>query len=177
MDDMTHTNATVTPPTPEDEHVALAGRHVIEQAVLKLLQLARREIMMILPALPDFLNEQAINQQLLDFVRDSAKRDVLLLLNTLEDQPTNNHLTVKLAQRLPSRIQLRQTMAMVEAPTRPTDYIIIVDRRHMIRIDNIEQYRGWFDINSAARAEQYAASLLQQWPRAKEISEFRQFHL
>lgn len=159
------------------DRIALHGLEVIQQALLKLLQLARREVLMIMPTMPLLLNDQNINQSLLDFVRYSGIRQVQILLNTLDELPASQHLTIRLAQRLSSRIQLRQTTALLEAPVKPNEYLFIADRKHFIRIDNIKQCSGWFNANAAFRAEQFASSLLQQWPRSQEIREFRQFHL
>lgn len=160
-----------------DQQVAISGKAVIQQALIKLLGLARREVLIIFPSLHDLFDDEQISRNLLDFVRDSPKRDVLILLNNLADQQASNHQLVKLAQRISSRVQLKQTASLLETPVMDSDYLVVIDRSHILRIDDIEKYSAWFDINYPSRAQQYAASMLQQWPRAREIAEFRQIIL
>lgn len=155
----------------------VSGKEVLQQAMLKLLGLARREVLLVVPAMHELLDNEQIGQSLLDFVRFSAKREVLILLNSLADQQATSHQLVRLAQRIPSRIPLKQTSNLLEPPVLPSDYLLVVDRTHILRIDAIDQYAGWLDLNFASRAQKYAASLLQQWPRAREITAFRQFIL
>lgn len=160
-----------------DQRIAISGKDVLQNSIIKLLTLARREVLFILPSMHTLFDHEHIGQRLLDFIRYSPQREVLILLNNLADQQATSHQLVKLAQRISSRIQLRQTTGLLETPVMETDYLLIIDRTHILRIDDIDKYSGWFDVNFASRAQQYAASLVQQWPKAKEIKEFRQFTL
>ncbi|RYY79474.1 MAG: hypothetical protein EOO69_06865 [Moraxellaceae bacterium] len=167
---------TDTEPLP-DQRIAISGKDVLQNTIIKLLTLARREVLLILPSMHTLFDEAQIGQRLLDFIKYSPKREVLILLNNLADQQATSHQLVKLAQRISSRIQLRQASSLLETPVMETDYLLVIDRTHILRIDDIDKYSGWFDVNFASRAQQYAASLVQQWPKAKEIKEFRQFTL
>lgn len=161
----------------EPQQLAISGKDVLQQAILKLLSIARREVLVMLPSMHLLFDDARIAQALLDFIRYSAKRDVLILLNTLADQQATTHQLIKLAQRIPSRIALKQASSLLEPPVMVSDYLVVVDRTHILRIDDIDKYTGWFDLNQASRAQKYTASLLQQWPKAQEIAEFRQFTL
>lgn len=168
------------PATPPDsaiqpEAMAVQGKVVLQQALIKLLALARREIVLVLPALSALFDEESISQALVSFVRQSAKREVVILLNSLSDQPANSHQLVRLAQRMPSRFPFKQVQTLLEPPIATSDYLVIVDRQHMLRIDRIESLSGWFDLANQVRAEQYAESVFKQWPKAKEIGEFKRF--
>lgn len=165
-----------TEPLP-DQRIAISGKDVLQNAMVKLLTLARREVLFILPSMHTLFDDEQIGQRLLDFIKYSPKREVMILLNNLADQQATSHQLVKLAQRISSRIQLRQASSLLETPVIETDYLLIIDRTHILRIDDIDKYSGWFDVNFASRAQQYAASLVQQWPKAQEIKEFRQFTL
>lgn len=160
-----------------EQRVALSGKQVIQQAMVRLLVLARREVLLVLPTMHELFDDEQMSQGLLDFVRDSPKREVLILINSLADQQASTHQLIKLAQRISSRIQLRQATSLLEPPVMGSDYLVVVDRMHVLRIDDIDKYTGWFDLNYASRAQQYAVSLLQQWPKAREVAEFRQFIL
>lgn len=160
-----------------DQRVAIAGKDVLQQAMVKLLGLARREVLFVLPSMHELFDDPRIGQGLLDFIKPSPRREVLMLLNSLADQQATTHQLIKLAQRISSRIQLKQASSLLEPPVMESDYLIVIDRTHILRIDDIDKYSGWFDVNFASRAQKYAGSLLQQWPKAKEITEFRQFSL
>ncbi|XID75953.1 hypothetical protein ACF3NA_05365 [Alkanindiges sp. WGS2144] len=159
------------------QQLAISGREVIRQSTVKLIGLARRQILMVMPALPAVWDDDNIAQSLLDFVRSSAKRDVMLLINNLDNQPAYTHQLVNLSQRVSSRIQLKQVNNLLEPPIMVSDYLMIIDQQHLLRIDDMERSSAWFDVHFASRAQQYAASFLLQWPRAKEVKEFKQFHL
>lgn len=160
-----------------DQRVAIAGKDVLQQAIVKLLGLARREVLIVLPSMHELFDDARIGQGLLDFIKPSPRREVLMLLNSLADQQATTHQLIKLAQRISSRIQLKQASSLLEPPVMESDYLVVIDRTHILRIDDIDKYSGWFDVNFASRAQKYAGSLLQQWPKAREITEFRQFSL
>lgn len=170
-------NEAATASQQANQQVAISGKDVIQQALVKLLGLARREVLIIMPYMHELFDDKRISQGLLDFIRHSPKRDVLMLLNSLADQQASTHQLVKLAQRISSRVQLKQVNSLLEPPVMESDYLVVIDRMHILRIDDIDTYSAWFDVNFASRAQKYAASLLQQWPKAKEIAEFRQFKL
>ncbi len=159
------------------EQVAVSGKTNIEQAIVKIISLARREILIILPQMHALWDNEEISQSLINFIRYSAKRDVLILMNTLDIQATPNHSLVRLSQRLSTRIQLKQVTTLLEKPVMDNDYLIIVDRQHTLRIDDIDKMSAWFDANIAARAQNYAEGFILQWPRAREIAEYRRFLL
>lgn len=159
------------------EQVAISGKTSIEQTIVKAIGLARREILIVLPQMHPLWDNQEISQSLTDFIRYSPKRDVLILVNTLEAQTYPNHSLVRLSQRLSSRIQLKQVTMLLEKPTMDNDYLMIVDRQHTLRVDDINKMSAWFDANVAARAQSYAESFMLQWPRAREIAEYRRFLL
>lgn len=169
------------PPTVPDsaalptQAVALSGKQVLQQAIIKLLTLARREVLIVLPGLAALFDDEQISEHLIGFVRESRKREAWILLNSLSDQAASNHQLVRLAQRLPSRIPFRQVQTLLEPPVSNSDYLLIVDRQHILRIDHIERLSGWLDLANPVRAEQYTESLLKQWPKAKEIAEFKRF--
>lgn len=169
------------PPTVPDsaalptQAVALSGKQVLQQAMVKLLTLARREVLIVLPGLAALFDDEQISEHLISFVRESRKREVWILLNSLSDQPASSHQLVRLAQRMPSRFPFKQVQTLLEPPVATLDYLVIVDRQHMLRIDRIESLSGWFDLANPVRAEQYAESVFKQWPKAKEIGEFKRF--
>ncbi len=165
-------------PKPENaQQVAISGRNTIEQAIVKIIGLARREILFVLPQMHELWDHEEIGQNLIDFIRYSAKRDVFILMNSLENQTNPSHQLVRLSQRLSDRIQLKQVTALLEPPIMDSDYLMIVDRQHTLRIDDIDKFSAWFDANFAARAQNYAESFLSQWPKAREIAEYRRFLL
>lgn len=180
MDDPTPNpiDTTFEPPKPENaQQIAISGRNTIEQAIVKIIGLARREILLVLPQMHELWNNEEIGQKLLDFVRYSAKRDVFILMNSLDIQTNPNHQLVRLSQRLSDRIHLKQATALLETPVMDSDYLMIVDRQHMLRIDDIDKLTAWFDADFAARAQNYADSFLLHWPKAREIAEYRRFML
>ena len=159
------------------EQLAISGQTNIEQAIVKIIGLAKREILIILPQMHALWDNEDINQSLMDFIRYSAKRNVFILMNTLDIQAHPNHSLVRLTQRLQNRIQLKQVTTLLEKPVMDNDYLMIVDRQHTLRIDDIDKMSAWFDANLAARAQNYTESFMLQWPRAREIAEYRRFLL
>ena len=159
------------------QQVAISGKTALEQVIVKIIGLAKREILIILPQMHELWNNDNITQSLVHFINYSAKRDVLILLNNLDVQTNPDHYLVRLSQRVPNRIQLKQVSALLDKPIMRNDYLIIVDKQHTLRINDIDKYAAWFDANIAARAQNYAESFILQWPKAHEITEYRQFTL
>ncbi|MCP6711618.1 hypothetical protein NL489_30155, partial [Klebsiella pneumoniae] len=79
---------------------------VLQQAIVKLLGLARREVLIVLPSMHELFDDARSGQGLQDLIKPSPRREVLMLLNSLADQQATTHQLIKLAQRISSRIQL-----------------------------------------------------------------------
>ena len=163
-------------PVQDANHFEISSEAALQQAAIRLIGLARREVMVVLAGFHPVLNEQAIAQALLDFITDSPKREAMLVLNTLEEQKHSSHALVRVAQRL-SRVPLKQVSSPIEAPVKAEHFYIISDRKHVLRIDNIDQNHGWLNLDNAPYASPYVERILQQWHTAQEIREFRQFLL
>ena len=163
--------------TEATEQLAISGEATIQQSIVKLIKLARREILIVLPQMHRLWDDSDISQGLVDFIRYSAKRDVCILMNSLDVQAEHAHHLVRLSKKVSSRIQLKQVSTLLEKPVMSTDYLMIIDQQHILRINDIERFSAWFDVNCAARAQKYAGSFFLQWPRAREITEYRQFVL
>ncbi len=164
--------------TPEQDanHLELSNEAAILQSAIKLIGLARRDIIIVLAKLHPLLNQQDIAQALVDFITDSPRREVTILLNNTDDQQHSNHALVRVAQRL-SQVKLKQVSSPVEPPVKAENYLLISDRKHVLRIDNVEQHHAWLNLDNAAYASPFVDRILQQWHTAQEIREFRQFLL
>lgn len=163
-------------PPQDANHVELDNAQAIQQAAVKLIALARREVIILLADFHPVLNEQDIAQALVDFITDSPRREAIILLNNLEDQKHSSHALVRVAQRL-SRVPLKQASSLLEPPIKAENYLIISDRRHVLRIDNIDHHHGWLNLDNGPYASPFVDRIFQQWHTAQEIREFRQFLL
>lgn len=163
-------------PPQDDKHVELGNEYAIVQSAIKLIGLARRQVIIVVANFHPLLNQQDIAQALIDFITDSPKREAILLLNSLEDQKYNSHALVRVAQRL-SQVKLKQVSSLIEPPVKAESYLLISDHKHVLRIDNIDQQHGWLNLDNAPYASPYVERILQQWHTAQEIREFRQFLL
>ena len=163
-------------PEQDANHVEISSEAALQQSVIRLIGLARREVMIVLPSFHPVLNQQDIAQVLLDFITDSPKREAMIVLNTQEEQKHSSHALVRVAQRV-SRVQLKQVSSLIEAPVKAEHVYIISDRKHVLRIDHIDQNHGWLNLDNAPYASPYVERIVQQWHTAQEIREFRQFLL
>lgn len=153
----------------------IEGKLVVQQMITKMIQLAKRELVIVIPEVSDLLDHVEILQAISQFLLDSSKREVQILLNTLDPQIAPSSGLIKLFQRLPSRIQLKQVSSLLENPVQPKDVLFITDRKHTLRVDNLSSFHAWVDLDNEARAKKYLESIYHQWPYAHEIAEFRQF--
>lgn len=158
------------------QHLELDTKEAIQQAVLKIIELTRREIIVVLPTFHHALDSNDIYQAFIHFITDSPKREIMIILNNLADQQPTSHALVRLAQRL-SRVKLKQVTHLIELPIKDTDYLFICDHKHFLRIDQIEQNHAWLNLDYAPRAIQLIERIMPQWHTAQEIKEFRQFML
>lgn len=166
----------LNPPPQDANHLELDNQQALQQAAIKLIGLARREVIIVLAKLHPLLNEQDIAQALIEFVTDSSRREVTILLNNTDDQQYSSHALVRVAQRL-SQVKLKQVTSPIEPPVKAENYLLISDRKHVLRIDNIEHHHGWLNLDNAPYASPFVERILQQWHTAQEIREFRQFLL
>jgi hypothetical protein len=129
----------------------------------------------VLPEVGDLLDHPDILQAITAFLLESSKREVRILLNTLDNQIAASSGLIKLFRRLPSRIQLKQVSSPLDSPVKNTDILLITDQKHTLRVDNLTTFHTWVDLEYEARARKYLESIQQQWPYAQDIAEFRQF--
>lgn len=175
MDDQNTQDGAINPIA--EQVATIEGKMVVQQMVSKIIQLARRELVIVIPEVSDLLDHAEILQAISQFLLDSSKREVQILLNTLDPQIAPSSGLIKLFQRLPSRIQLKQVTSLLENPVQPKDVLLIADRKHTLRVDNLSSFHAWVDLDNEARAKKYLESIHRQWAYAQEVAEFRQFFI
>lgn len=161
---------------PVAAHVAvIEGKFIVQQMITKIITLSKREVVVVIPELNDLLDSDETLQAITSFLLESSKRELKILLNTLDPQLAPSSDLIKLFQRMPSRIQFKQVTSLLEAPVQAKDILVIADRKHTLRVDNLTSFHAWVDLEHEARAKRYLESIYQQWQYAHEIAEFRQF--
>ena len=120
---------------------------------------------------PDRWNNADLASQLVQQLNRQSRLMTRILVTSSSRIAPQHHALVALAQRLPSRVQLRQ----VADDTLPHWRMVLVDYRHRLQLD--ERLQGYLNWNDIPYAKQYSEEADRSWERARPVAELRQLIL
>lgn len=147
----------------------------LQHAARQLVGLARREVLILTPDLePERLSDPELAQALLDFLRESHRHTVQVLISSDARWMPGPHALVQLHHRLPSRLQIRQ----VRDTEGTGEQVIWVDGRHRLSAQKNERgWSGWLSPDDLSRGQEARTQFLQLWQRAVELPDLRRLSL
>lgn len=113
-------------------------------------------------------------QAITDFVRSSRHCQVQILIKDSTAALASGHPFVRLAQRLPSKIQLRK---LIQEPGNKDMGFMLGDTAHLLYQNDDTDYRGFYDSAAAAKVKQLREEYNYLWHYAEAEPEFQQLHL
>lgn len=161
------------PPPGEDSDIKLlSSLEQFQEALVSLAQRTRRELAVFSPSLDPLLYEQEDFEQALSLLaRRHRLTRVRLLVRDSQPIAERGHMLLRLAQRLPSKIELRKLTNDIE--TRAISFVL-GDRQELLYQNDMEQYRGFWDSNAAAQVKTLKETFDRAWNTAEEDPRLRQ---
>lgn len=163
-------------PVPElPERTSCPDLLTLQHAARQLVGMARREILLLTPDLePERLNDPVLAQALLDFLRESPRHQVMILISSDARWVPAPHALAQLHQRLPSRLPIRQ----VRETEGTGEQVMWVDGRHRLSAQKNERgWSGWLYPNDVMRGSEARTQFLQRWQRAVEVPDLRRLSI
>ena len=133
---------------------------------------ARRSIYWLTPDLEaDRWDEAALAQVWLNQIRHSTRLDSRILITSRLRIGAQRHALTALAQRLPSRLPIRQMH-----PEDANDWrLLLIDRDHRLQAGS--NFNGFLAYHDVPLAQQQAEQADYWWQRSREVPELRQLTL
>lgn len=119
-------------------------------------------------------NNDGFADALSAFARSSRFTDTRILVGDPAIAVRWGHRVVKLAQRLSSKILIRQ---LHEEDQEKASAVIVADHIGLLRRDTTANLTGMIASKSIPHAQRAHDKFIEQWERAHEISDFRNLHI
>ncbi len=144
-----------------------------------LIQQTRRELFILTP---DFEAERYNDREFADalsaFARRSRNSDVRILLGDPAIAIRWGHQIVRLSQRLPSKLRIRQlNQEDFDTSAEQQQAWIVADSIGLLRRDGREGYKGMLSAKAIPHAQRARDRFMEMWERSREIADFRNLDL
>jgi hypothetical protein len=153
----------------------LDGIDDFRRAQLVLVQQVRRELFIVTPDFePERYNQADFSEALSAFVRRQRQADARILLGDPAIAVRWGHRIVALAQRLTTRLRIRQ---LNEEDIDPEEAWMVADDIGLLRRDGSEGFKGMLAAKAIPQAQRATLRFNELWERSRDIPDFRRLHI
>ncbi|MES2823154.1 MAG: hypothetical protein V4732_06120 [Pseudomonadota bacterium] len=142
---------------------------------LKLLAQSRRNICILSRDLdPAIFNTEEFVDAISQIARNNRNAQVQVLVKDTQPLLENGHKLVKLAQRLPSKINIRK---LTQEPDDKKMGFILCDTHSLVYKNDEAAYKGFANYNAAAEVKHFREIFDYIWQYAETEPELQQLHI
>jgi hypothetical protein len=134
---------------------------------LKIVEESQREILILSKTLdPNLYNTEAFYQHLLDMVRRDRDAHVKILVKDIRSIVARGHSILDLAQRLPSKIEIRTLLAR---PVQDSAAYLIGDHKHLLFMHEDQIYSGAVNYDAEEECKEMIDEFMVLWEKQSEL--------
>lgn len=146
----------------ETSSIALSGRSESLEAARTLILGATQQVYLFTQRLEaELYNDAEIYDHLSQLAADNRKTDIRIIAHDTRAAASQGHFLIRLAQKLPSFVQIRTTVTPEQRNFRES--WLLVDDGAFMRLRNLERYEGYYELDNKLECRSYIAEFIDAW--------------
>ena len=154
----------------------LSGRSECKSCVLELISSATRRIYLLTQRLePDFYHYKEIYRIMAGLAQQNRKAEIRIITHDSRVASYNGHFLIKLAQKLPSYVQVRTTVTPKHRLF--SESWLIIDERAFMRVKVLPRFEGNFDTDNRLENRSMCETFMEFWEASQPDQNTRWLNL